>query len=382
MRPFTLRYGETIVHVGEGALGMLGAHMKVHRRLLLVTGSRSARESGALDDATKMLEDLGISWNIYDGVFPNPTDRIVDEIARAARESGADALLAIGGGSVVDSAKFAAAIACSGGEAREYLRGTRSPSCAVPVYAVNLTHGTGSEIDRYSVANIAEEGLKIGLETVYPRASADDPLYLRSLPDSQTRYTTIDALYHALESATSTARNPMTTSLARESAEIISRWLPLALDRPRDLETRTNLLYAAAIAGIAIDNSVTHIVHLLEHVLSGINPRLSHGAGLALLGPRSMRYVHAAVPEESARILRALDPGIAPTDDNAQRAEEAVREFQVSVGIDESLSDYGFSEGELDALTSKAMEIVRGGAELVPFEVKPEIVRDILRSAF
>ncbi|MGC8666419.1 MAG: iron-containing alcohol dehydrogenase, partial [Conexivisphaera sp.] len=81
MRPFTLRYGETIVHVGEGALGRLGAHLKVHRRLLLVTGSRSARESGALDDATKMLEDLGISWNVYDGVFPNPTDRIVDEIA-------------------------------------------------------------------------------------------------------------------------------------------------------------------------------------------------------------------------------------------------------------------------------------------------------------
>mgnify|MGYP001770764118 CR=1 FL=1 len=381
MRQFALRYGETIVYFGDGALNRLGGHFSAHRKILVVTGGRSAKVSGALDDAAKVLTNAGIEWWVYDGVFPNPTDRVVDEIAGAAKERGAEAILAIGGGSVIDSAKFAAVVACSGGRAREYLKGAKNPSCSLPVYAVNLTHGTGSEVDRYSVANVEEEGLKIGLGTVYPRASADDPAYLRTLPAQQTRYTAIDALYHALESATSTARNPMAASLAREAVEIISRWLPAALEDPDDLEARANLLYAAAVAGIAIDNSVTHIVHSLEHVLSGLNPKLPHGAGLALLGPRCMRYVHMALPDESAMVLRPLDPGISPTADHAARAEEAVRKFQEEVGLEESLSDYGFSEGELEELTSRAMEVIAGDAWLVPFEVKPEIVRDVLRSA-
>ncbi|MGC8969015.1 MAG: iron-containing alcohol dehydrogenase [Conexivisphaera sp.] len=382
MNPAVLRYGRTIVHLGEGALEGLMAQVAGARRILVVTGRRSARESGALRAVEELASRAGLALELYDRVFPNPTDRVVDEIAEALRSSRADALLAVGGGSVIDSAKFAAVVACSGGSARDYLLGGRRPSCEVPVYAVNLTHGTGSEIDRYSVANVEGTDLKIGLETTYPRASADDPRYLRSLPAEQTRYTTIDALYHALESSTSRASNPMTLSLASEAASLIARWLPVALSDPNDLEARNNLLYAAAAAGVAIDNSVTHIVHLLEHVLSGMNPRLPHGAGLALLGPRSMRYTYASRPAEGARVMRALDPGLEPTPDHAARAEEALRRFQEGIGLRESLGDYGFSERELGSLTSRAMEILDGNVGLVPFEVTRDVVRDILSSAF
>ncbi len=377
---FRLRYGETIVYVGEGAASALLRRLGAHRRVLIVTGRGSARRSGALQDATRALGEMGVQWELYDGVRPNPEDRIVDEIAAAAKGGGAEALLAIGGGSTIDSAKLAAAVACSGGSARDYLLGIRRPTCALPVYAINLTHGTGSEVDRYSVANIREEGRKLGVESVYPRASADDPAYLRTLPADQTRYTSLDALYHALESSTSRETNPMTLSLAQEAAGIISRRLADAIREPADIGARTDLLYAAAIAGIAIDNSVTHIVHVLEHVVSGLNPEVPHGAGLAMLGPRSMRYTHAAMPEESARVLRALDPGISPSREDAGRAEEAVRRFQGSIGFDESLSDYGFSEGDLGTLVSRAMESLRGNS-LVPFEATPDVVRDIFLSA-
>jgi alcohol dehydrogenase len=382
MERFALRYGSTVVYMGEGALSRLQRHLGAHRRILIVKGRRSAEESGALNDALEVVQRLGISAETYSGISPNPTDSMVDGIVEAVRAHGAEAILAIGGGSVIDSAKFAAVIACSGGRADDYLLGGRTPSCDMPVYAVNLTHGTGSEIDRYSVANVEGKGLKIGLETTYPRASADDPRYLRSLPADQTIYTGLDALYHALESSTSTETNRMTQTLAREAVELIARWLPAALRSPGDLEARGNLLYAAAVAGIAIDNSVTHIVHLLEHVLSGINPRLPHGAGLAMLGPRCIRYTYAARPIEGALVMRALDPGLEPIPEHAGRAEEALRRFQESLGFDEGLSDYGFSEGELEGLRARAMEILRGETGLVPFEVTEEIVGDIISSAF
>lgn len=378
---FSLRYGSTIVHMGEGAIGGIADRIATHGKVLIVTGRRSARESGALGDATKLMERLGVTWELYDGVFPNPADRVVDGIADVIRDRGSEAVLAIGGGSVVDSAKFAAVVACSGGRAEDYLLGRRRPSCDLPVYAVNLTHGTGSEVDRYSVASIQERGLKIGIETTYPRESVDDPLYATSLSADHTRYTSIDALYHALESSTSTASNPMTVSLARDAASLVSRWLPAALRDPRDAEARMNLLYGAAIAGISIDNSVTHIVHLLEHVLSGVNPGLPHGAGLAFLGPRCIRYTYAARPAEGAQVLRALDAGLMPIPEHAARAEDALRKFQEEVGIDGSLLDYGFSRDGLESLTSRAMEIVKEDAGLIPFDVKPEIVSDILSSA-
>ncbi len=379
---FRLRFGRLIVYFGEGSTEALAEHIYGVRRVLVVTGRSSARRSGALADVIKILNDAGIEHEVFDHVFPNPTDSVVDSIVEKASESGVEALIAIGGGSVIDSTKFASVLLCSGGKARDYLLGDLSPRCSKPVYAVNLTHGTGSEVDRYSVANIEGEKLKIGIDTTYPEVSVDNPRYALTLPLDQTRYTSIDAFYHSLESSTSTLSNPLTETLASESVSLIAGRLPRVLKSPGDIEAREDLLYAASIAGVGIDNSLTHVVHSLEHTLSGENPMLPHGAGLAILGPRSIRYMYKARPQTLARILRPLDPDLRPLAVDAERAEAAVRRFQEGVGLVENLADYGFSTSDADRVASKTLEVFGKLTGVAPFSVSEEILVEIYKDGF
>jgi alcohol dehydrogenase len=142
--------------------------------------------------------------------------------------------------------------------------------------------------------------------------------------------------------------------LSRETVRLLRAWLPRAVENLRDLEARYWLLYASMLAGIAIDLNGTHVVHLIEHVLSAMNPKLAHGCGLALLGPRAAYYIHKINPRASAAVLAALDPTIKPVPEDAEKAEKAVREFQRLVGFEEKLSDYGFTESDLQKIAEKS----------------------------
>jgi alcohol dehydrogenase len=351
---FTLKYASVKLYFGPNAIGELERELKGCERVLVATGKRSAKESGALDEALSLLAKLGVSYEVFDGVTPNPWASQADAMAQRAWSFGADAILAIGGGSVIDAAKAAAMVAVSGGRAADYVYGRRRAKGWLPVYAVNITHGTGTEVDRYSVLTVEETGEKRGFVSIYPAASVDDPRYTLTLPRNQTVYTALDAFYHAYESATQPGSSPFTEMLSREAVRLLRAWLPRAVENPRDLEARYWLLYASMLAGIAIDLNGTHVVHLIEHVLSAMNPKLAHGCGLALLGPRAAYYIHRINPRASAAVLAALDPTIKPVPEDAEKAEKAVREFQRLVGFEERLSDYGFTESDLPKIAEKS----------------------------
>ncbi|MCD6300646.1 MAG: iron-containing alcohol dehydrogenase, partial [Staphylothermus sp.] len=133
-----------------------------------------------------------------------------------------------------------------------------------------------------------------------------------------------------------TAKNtsPFVATLTEEAVKNIKAWLPKALDNPQDLEARYWLLYASMLAGIDIDASATHIIHAIEHAISGLKPEIPHGAGLAILGPRSIYHTHKAVPQESARVLRQIDPTIKPVAKDAEKAEKTVKEWQKNLGFE------------------------------------------------
>ena len=349
-----MKYASLKLYFGPHTIGELERELKGCERVLVATGKRSAKESGALDEALSLLAKLGVSYELFDSVTPNPWASQADSMAQRAWSFGADAILAIGGGSVIDAAKAAAMIAVSGGRAADYVYGRRRAKGWLPVYAVNITHGTGTEVDRYSVLTVEETGEKRGFVSIYPTASVDDPRYTLTLSRNQTVYTALDAFYHAYESATQPGSSPFTNMLSREAVRLLRAWLPKAVENPSDLEARYWLLYASMLAGIAIDLDGTHVVHAIEHVLSAMNPKLAHGCGLALLGPRAAYYIHKLNPRASAAVLVSLDSTIRPVPEDAEKAERAVREFQRSVGFEEKLSDYGFSESDLPKIAEKS----------------------------
>ncbi|MCI4397168.1 MAG: iron-containing alcohol dehydrogenase [Thermoprotei archaeon] len=347
LKTFRFVYGGTTLYFGPEATEKAKDHLVGKKRSLIVTGKRSAKDSGALDDVLKVLDELSIERKIYDKVRFNPTVEIVEEIVEELNSFGADSIIAIGGGSVIDSAKLAATAFAEGRKPEEYLRWIARASKHLFLVAVNLTHGTGTEVDRYAVATITRTKEKLGTAVAYPDVSIDNPKYMLTLSKSQTMFTSLDALYHSLESAVNPASNVMVRDLSRVATEKIREHLKSAIERPRDIETRYMLLYASMVAGIAIDMAGTSIIHGLEHGLSGVVPELEHGAGLAIIGPEFIKLLYSVRPTETWEVMRALDPSLRPSPDDYEKAGEALRRFQESVGFNLRLSDYGFNEQKI-----------------------------------
>lgn len=378
---FTLRYASTTLYFGVNALENAKDFISKHEKVVIATGKTSARISGALGDVEKILKGFGISYVIYDNISANPWASQVEELAKVVWSEGADLVIAIGGGSPIDTAKVASVIALSGGSVKEYVEGVRKPKRSVPLLAINITHGTGTEIDRYAVVTLDDTKEKHGLSPKYPEISIDDPRYTLTLDRRQTIYTSLDAFYHVYESATSKVRSLFIETLAKEATVLIAENLPKLVSDLRNIELREKLLYASMIAGIAIDSGSTHIIHAIEHALSGLQPKLAHACGLALLGPRSAFYIHKAVPEHSATILKILDPTIKPIAEDAEKAQKAIEKFQQEVGFNERLSDYGFTERDIEKIieyTLTRLSYMHGNS---PFPLTADIIRDIVKSA-
>ncbi len=376
---FSLRYGGTQLFFGPGSIEALEKWVSQFKRVYLVTGRKSAEVSGALKDVVSILERSGVKFERFAEVFPNPTNSLVNKLGELMWRFGAEAVIAIGGGSVIDTAKNAAVVAVCGGRIEEFIKGKREVRGALPIAAINLTHGTGTEVDRYAVTTIEETKEKISLAhpAIYPSISIDEPRYLLTLPKNQTIYTSLDTLYHAIESATTRGSPPIVEPIAEEAVKLIAKYLPKAVENPRDLEARYWLLYASMLAGIAIDLGRTHLVHAVEHALSGIKPELAHGAGLAIVGPKIVEHTYRAVPEKLWRLLRHIDPELQPIPDHAEKAARAVEEFQRRVGFMEKLRDYGFSEGDVAEVVKLTMTSLGFLVKLAPFDVSEEMVKEV-----
>ncbi|MEM4550944.1 MAG: iron-containing alcohol dehydrogenase, partial [Sulfolobales archaeon] len=148
---FTLRYGKTLLYFGPNSITSLRERLSGIRRAYLVTSRNAAKISGALSEIESYLTQNRVEYGIFNEVVANPTASLVDTIAEKIWRFGADVIIAIGGGSVIDSAKIASVIAVCGGRTPEYLKRARDVCGALELIAVNLTHGTGSEINRIAV---------------------------------------------------------------------------------------------------------------------------------------------------------------------------------------------------------------------------------------
>lgn len=348
----------TTVYFGCGAIQKINDIAKTYvsrgiDKVIVMSGKNAYKSTGAWDVVEKALKDNNIGYINYDKVTPNPTTNAIDEAAKMAKEFGAKAVITIGGGSPTDAGKSVAILLKYPNETGSNLYEFKfTPTEAAPIVAINLTHGTGSETNRFAVATILDKNYKpaIAYDCIYPEYAIDDPNLMLGLSPKQTRYVSIDAVNHVVEAATSIVASPYAVTLARETIELVGKYLPKAIANPQDKEARYYLCYAAMIAGVCFDNGLLHYTHALEHPLSAMKPDFSHGLGLAILLPAVIRNIYSAKSETLSYIL---EPIVKDTS-SAQKASEGVYEWLKSVDVPNKLKDEGFTEADVETLTELA----------------------------
>ena len=355
-------------------------------KLVVMSGKNAYKSTGAWDYVEKALKKHSIEYINYDGVTPNPTTHSVDEATKLAKDFGAQAVIAIGGGSPIDAGKSVAILL-------EHTDKTASDlyefkfvaEKAVPVVAINLTHGTGSETNRFAVVTIPEKEYKpaIAYDCIYPMFAIDDPNLMKKLSINQTKYVSIDAVNHVVEAATSKVASPYAITLAREVIEMVAKYLPVAIQNPADAQARYYLAYAALMGGVCFDNGLLHYTHALEHPLSAVKPELSHGLGLAMLLPAVVKAIYAEKADTLSYILEPIVGKVDAETSQSSVVEEKVYAWLKSVGVPNKLKDEGFVESDIDKLVSLAQTTpsLDGLLSLAPNEANVERIKEIYKSS-
>ena len=352
------------IFLGVGAIekmGFIAEQLKAQGvdSVLVMTGKSAYQSTGAWDHVTKALDGQGVRYTLYNKVQPNPETHQVDEAVKVGREAGAKAVICIGGGSPIDAGKSAAILLEYPDKTCQDLYEMKfAPTKAVPIIAINLTHGTGSEANRFAVVTIPEKEYKPALaaDCIYPFYSIDDPALMTGLPADQTRYVSVDAVNHVVEAATTVLNNPFAITLGKEVMRLVAKYLPAALKDPKDLEARYFLTYAALIAGTSFDNGLLHFTHALEHPLSGIKPEITHGLGLSVLLPAVVKETYPTAGAVLADLLSAIVPGLTGDPAEAGKAADGVRAWLHSVGITQTLTDLGFTKSDIPKLVDLTFE--------------------------
>lgn len=351
-------------------------------KVIVMSGKNAYKATGAWDVVEKALRDNNVEYVNYDGVTPNPTTTAVNEAAKIARDFGAKAVIAIGGGSPTDAGKSVAILLkYPDKNANDLYEFNFTPNQAVPIVAINLTHGTGTETNRFAVVTVPEKDYKpaIAYDCIYPAYAIDDPALMVKLSPKQTRFVSIDAVNHVVEAATSKVASPYAITLAREVITLVGKYLPAAIENPEDLTARYFLAYAAMLGGVCFDNGLLHYTHALEHPLSAVKHELSHGLGLAILLPSVIKNIFDAKAETLKYILEPITGKV----DSKEEASERVYSWLKSVGVPNKLRDEGFSETDIDKLVNLAFTTpsLDGLLSIAPTEATKESVREIYASS-
>ena len=352
----------TTVYFGVGAIQKINDISKDIKskgidKVIVMSGRNAYKATGAWDVVEKALKDNNIGYVNFDQVTPNPNTHHVNDAVKKAREFGAKAVIAIGGGSPTDAGKSVAILLEYPDKTAEDLFEFKfSPDKAVPIISINLTHGTGTETNRFAVVTNLEKNFKpaIAYDCIYPMYAIDDPQLMTKLSPKQTRYVSIDAVNHVIEAATSKVASPYSITLAKQVIELVAKYLPKAIANPQDLEARYFLAYAAMMGGVSFDNGLLHYTHALEHPLSAVKPELAHGLGLAILLPAVVKTIYKDKPSTLADILTPIVSGLNGTPDEAQKASDGIYKWLKSVDVPQKLVDEGFKQEDIERLTELA----------------------------
>lgn len=284
---------------------------------------KGVEASGMSARVIKLLEDGGLAVVTFNDVKPDPTDAQVEAIGKIAVDEGADTVIGLGGGSVLDAAKMVGIYILTPEPLRPHMlsAGMNPPMPIAPVILAPTTSGTGSEVSCVAVVSHDEDHVK---DAIFASCSYVilDPELTASAPPHVTAYAGLDALAHSLESYTSASADQMSMLLAAEAIRLVVENLKEAYDNGQNMEARTQLSFASNIAGMAFNNTGLHFGHTFGHEVGGAFG-LPHGMASSYAIPTIIRFTATHDPKRAEGIAKAF--GVATAEEARQKAFELMR---------------------------------------------------------
>jgi len=383
-------YAPTKVVFGKNAENEVGKLIKAQgcKKVLVHFGGNSAKKSGLLDRIYNMLEQDGISYVSLGGVVPNPRLSTVHEGIELCKKEEVDFILAVGGGSVIDSSKAIGYGVANDGEVWDFYEKTRMPKACTPIGAVLTIAAAGSEMSNSSVITKEEGWLKRGCNSDFSRCkfAIMNPELTYSLPDYQTASGCTDILMHTLERYLTLAENTMLTDGIGEALmKTVIHSAKVLIKDPEDYNARAEVMWAGSLSHNGLTGCGTTgdwSSHQLEHELGGMFD-VAHGAGLAAIWGSWARYVYKEKPERFVQLavnVLGIANNFLDADKTALAGISAMEDFFHSISMPTTISELGvkLTDEQIDELALKcSFERTRmiGGFKILDIEDMKNIYR-------
>ena len=369
--------------MGSGA--SLRTGLKVRElgcKRVLIVFDKDLKAIGIADPIVENLQNAGIETICFDGVVPDPPDTLVEAAAEMARNEKIDGIVAVGGGSAIDTAKGINVLLNNTPPIMQYFGVQHNLKPGVPMVFIPTTSGTGSEVTNMAVISCTSLGKKDSVVSpvCVGKLAILDPDLTIGLPPKLTAVTGIDALSHAVESLTGGQANPLSDALARESIRLIVKWLPIAYRDGSNQEAREQMLLASMYSGMAFTNALVHLGHSIGHTLGAIF-HIPHGIGCAATLPEVMEYAAKTEAKKVRMICECLGVNVADDATNEEigtTSRNALRTLLKSVDIP-NLKELGIP---LEAAMKVAPMVTQDtGFALLPYRISAAKVAEIIKSA-
>ena len=349
---------------GEHALQQSKEVIRTLGTKALVVSGKVMNRIGNVRIVTNLLDEIGIGWTVYDDITGEPDDVMIDGGVEAYKANGCDFLIAIGGGSPMDSMKAIGALITNPGKIADYM-GKEITNPLPPMVAIPTTAGTGSEATQFTIITDTKTSIKMLLKgtVLIPDVAIVDASFTVSSPKSVTNATGLDALTHAVEGYTSKKASPLTDVFAMDAVKRIFKYLPRAYANGEDMEAREEMILAALEAGVVINNSSVTLVHGMSRPI-GANFHVPHGLSNAMLLKVCLTFALDGTYERFADLGRAI--GAATEKENDETAAKAFLDaiIQLCETLEvPTLAEYGVDkEAFFEVMDKMAEDAIASGS--------------------
>lgn len=349
---------------GPGSLESLGdfvRSLKVKKAALFT--DPGVFRVGLTEKARKILEDAGLSVDVFPDVVPEPSTVDIEDIyAKTLKGKDYDVLVGVGGGSSLDATKILAVMGTNEGPIEGWVGTDKIRNPGIPTALIPTTAGTGSEVTPNVIVTLVEQELKVGIVSRHflPDLVILDPALTVGLPPSITAATGMDAFIHSLESFISKKANPIADAFCLKSMALIARNLRLAYHDGKNLEARHNMLIGSTLGGMALTGSGTAAVHALAYPLGG-KYKVSHGVSNSMLLVPVMEFNLSATEARLAEVAECMGLEVHGLSQRAkaEKCVEELRNLVSELAIPKSLREFGVKDEDLDALAASAADVTR-----------------------
>ncbi|NIS70109.1 MAG: iron-containing alcohol dehydrogenase [Proteobacteria bacterium] len=368
-------YLPTRVYFGAKVIEIAGQESRRYGRRALMVSGGMAKKSGALPKVLKSFESAGIKTVVFDEVETYPGVETIENGARVARDEKCKMVVGIGGECPMDAAKAMAVLTESPSPLKLYFGKEKVKRPPVPIIAVPLTAGSGSEVTPFSAITTKNAFLRVESiisSLIYPHAAFVDPEFTKPFPSAVTINNGIDALSHAIEGYLSLQSQPFTDCLALEAVRLIREFLPKVLDEPENSSYRSQMSYAALLSGMVIAHTGIGLTHQMGYHLA-LNLGLAHGEANGVLLPWVSELLLNQGQGKLDRLANCLGVAIEelPESKKVRSVIKNIHEFISRTGLSPELERKGLTEEKIQDFSERTFKnkaALRGSSERITLE--------------